>query len=134
MHNIDTFCLTTALAVPGLTSSRSGGLSGVNAPPGGAAGTTSGAGGRGAGPDHRELRYQDGVLAMINNLRMLNIGGSRVWDHVVYQQVGLALVAGWCCMLATNGVDSVSAGSVYGACYYVVGSIVLIIGPMMSLF
>jgi hypothetical protein len=53
----------------------------------GAAAAAAGAGGRGAGPDHREVRYADGVLAMINVLRLLTLGGPRTWDANMHKQV-----------------------------------------------
>lgn len=53
-----------------------------------AAAAAAGAGGRGAGPDHREVRYADGVLAMINVLRLLTLGGPRTWDAGLHKQVG----------------------------------------------
>lgn len=64
----------------------SGGLSGAlgSALVAGGAGAASG---RGAGPDHREVRYADGVLAMINVLRLLTLGGPRTWDATAYKQV-----------------------------------------------
>ena len=61
------------------------------ASPGGmalAAAAAGAGGGRGSGPDHREVRYQDGVLSMINTLRQLALGGPRTWDYQTYQQVG----------------------------------------------
>jgi hypothetical protein len=55
---------------------------------GSAGGAAGGAGGRGAGPDHREVRYAEGVLAMINILRVLTLGGPRVTDAAAIKQVG----------------------------------------------
>uniref|UniRef100_A0A383VYD8 Piwi domain-containing protein n=1 Tax=Tetradesmus obliquus TaxID=3088 RepID=A0A383VYD8_TETOB len=54
-----------------------------------AAAAAAGAGGRGAGPDHREVRYADGVLAMINVLRLLTLGGPRTWDAGLHKQLGM---------------------------------------------
>ncbi|KAF8058950.1 AGO1 [Scenedesmus sp. PABB004] len=77
--------------------SSSGGLAGMAggalgaALAGGAGGGAgaSAAGGRGAGPDHREVRYADGVLAMINVLRLLTLGGPRTWDAALHKAVGM---------------------------------------------
>lgn len=55
--------------------------------PGGSSGGAAGAGGRGAGPDHREVRYAEGVLAMINILRVLTLGGPRITDAAQIKQV-----------------------------------------------
>jgi hypothetical protein len=57
----------------------------VAAPSAGGVGT-----GRGAGPDHREVRYAEGVLAMINVLRLLSLGGPRTWDHAQHSATGMA--------------------------------------------
>jgi hypothetical protein len=57
--------------------------------PGGAAG------GRGAGPDHREVRYAEGVLAMINILRVLALGGPRVMDGATLKQVRVCMRGCW---------------------------------------
>lgn len=67
-------------------SSSSGGLGG-GVGGGSAGGAAGGAGGRGAGPDHREVRYAEGVLAMINILRVLTLGGPRITDAAAIQQV-----------------------------------------------
>lgn len=71
----------------GLSTSALGGLSSSLA--GAAAAAGAAASGRGAGPDHREVRYADGVLAMINVLRLLTLGGPRTWDVAAYKQVRL---------------------------------------------
>lgn len=64
----------------------SGGLTGaLGAAAGGGVG--GGASGRGAGPDHRDVQYGAGVLAMINVLRLLTLGGPRTWDLATYKQV-----------------------------------------------
>jgi hypothetical protein len=36
------------------------------------------------------VRYADGVLAMINVLRLLTLGGPRTWDANMYKQVRCA--------------------------------------------
>lgn len=68
----------------GLSAQVAGGLGLAVGPNAAAAGS---AGGRGAGPDHREVRYADGVLAMINVLRLLHLGGPRTWDAATHKQV-----------------------------------------------
>lgn len=73
----------------GLTSlGLSGAGAGSMGASGGGAGGAGGAGGRGAGPDHREVRYAEGVLAMINVLRVLTLGGPRITDAATLKQVG----------------------------------------------
>ena len=64
-----------------------GGAGAASAAAAAAAAAAAGAGGRGAGPDHREVRYADGVLAMINVLRLLTLGGPRTWDANMHKQV-----------------------------------------------
>jgi hypothetical protein len=71
----------------GLTSLGLSGPSG-SLGPSSSAGGAGGAGGRGAGPDHREVRYAEGVLAMINILRVLMLGGPRITDAATIKQVG----------------------------------------------
>jgi hypothetical protein len=85
-------CFRPAVSAP---SPRMGPGASAFASPGGmalavaaaGAGGGAGGGGRGSGPDHREVRYQDGVLSMINTLRQLALGGPRTWDYQTYQQV-----------------------------------------------
>lgn len=71
----------------GVGGSGSGGIGGAGGGSAGGAGG-AGAGGRGAGPDHREVRYAEGVLAMINILRVLTLGGPRITDAATLKQVG----------------------------------------------